>query len=77
MSGCEPLQIRRSDCLSFATLTLTADVDDSFKRKLHFLLFKDIRIALPAYAGRVQFVEFSSLEFLLLTCPHKLRLYIV
>ena len=52
MSGCEPLQIRRSDSLSFAILALTADVDGSFKRKRPFLLFKDIRIALPAYAGR-------------------------
>lgn len=36
MSGCEPLQIRRSDSLSFATPPLSADVDDIFKRKFHF-----------------------------------------
>ena len=62
MSGCEPLQIRRcgceppqicrSDSLSFATPPLSADVEDIFKRKVHFLLVKNIRIALPEYAGR-------------------------
>lgn len=46
MSGCEPLQIcrsdyeplqiRRSDSLSFAILALTADINGSFKRKRPF-----------------------------------------
>lgn len=35
-SDCEPLQIRRSDSLSFTILALTADVEGSFNNRNYF-----------------------------------------